>query len=108
MSSQLLEFENSGILRMIGRLSILDATEGIINHEIDISVVTLVGSLLEYAKGAYDDQYAVDVAALKLDGDGVKVVSATRVEGVGILTISLTAPFKDETVTIRIPHGAYS
>ncbi len=108
MGSSLMEFENSGILRMIGRLSLLDETDGIVNHEKKISVMTMVGSLHEYAKGAYDDQYAVDVAAAKLDGDGIEVVSATRVEGVGILTISLTAPFKNETVTIRIPHGAYS
>ncbi len=108
MSSNLLELENSGILRMIDRLSVLDRTSGIINHTDIAPVVSLVGSLQGYAKGAYDDNYAVDVASSVLNGDGIKVISATRVDGIGILTIELTAPFESETVTIRIPHGAYN
>ncbi len=107
MSSNLLELENSGILRMIDRLSVLDRTSGIINHTDATPVTSFVGALTQYAKGAYDDQYAVDIASRKLNGEGVKVLSATRVNEIGILTIELTAPFESETVTIRIPHGAY-
>ena len=107
MSSSLVEFENSGILRMINRLSVLNTTSGIINHTDEISIVSLVGSLLQYANGAYDDDYARLIAAGVLDGDGVKVLSATRVDKIGILSIELTAPFEVEVVTIRIPHGAY-
>ena len=107
MSSRLLDFEGSGILRMIDRLSVLDKNSGIINHTDTIRITSLVGSLIEYAKGAYDDSYAVNIASDALDGDGIKVLSATRVNNVGILSIELTAPFESETVTIRIPHGAY-
>ena len=107
MSSSLVEFENSGILRMIDRLSILNGTNGIINHTSKISSASLVGSLIQYANGAYDDEYARVISADVLDGDGVKVLSVTREDKIGILSIELTAPFESEIVTIRIPHGAY-
>ena len=107
MSSRLLDFENSGILRMIDRLSMLDRNLGIINHTNNIPITTLVGSLIQYAKGAYDDSYAKTILADVIDGDGIKVISSTRVDNVGIHSIELTAPFESETVTIRIPHGAY-
>ena len=107
MSSRLLDFENSGILRMVERLSILNRTAGIINHIDDIPITSLVGSLIEYANGAYDDNYAKTISADVLDGDGVEVISVTRSNNIGILSIELTAPFESETVTIRIPHGAY-
>lgn len=107
MASKLIDYENSGILRMIERLSILDRTSGIIRHTNSISVTSLVGSLTQYAEGAYDDEYARTIAASALDGDGIRVVSVARANSIGILTIELTAPFESETVTIRIPHGAY-
>ena len=107
MSSRLVEFENSGILRMIDRLSVLNGTSGIINHISKISSASLVGSLIQYANGAYDDEYAKIISADVLDGDGIKVLSVTRENSIGILSIELTAPFESEIVTIRIPHGAY-
>ena len=107
MPSSLLEFESSGILRMIDSLSVLDPNDGIINHTDDIPISTFVGSLLHYASGAFDDDFARIIAGNELNGNGIEVLSATRDNGIGILTIELTAPFQKETITIRIPHGAY-
>ena len=107
MSSSLVKFENSGMLRMIDRLSALDPNNGIINHTDDIYIASFVGSLTHYAEGAYDDDYARIVAGKMLDSDGIKVLSASRSNGVGLLSIELTAPFEVEVVTVRIPHGAY-
>ena len=107
MSSSLVKFENSGILRMIERLSILDPNNGIINHTDDIYIASFMGSLMHYAEGAYDDSFAKTVAGNALNGDGIEVLSVTRSENIGIYSIELTAPFETEIVTIRIPHGAY-
>lgn len=108
MASKLAEFESSGILRLIDALSILDKNNGIINHINTIPLASLAGSLIQYAKGAYDDDFARTIASEALDGNGIKVLSATRANEIGVLSIELTAPFKSETVTMRIPHGAYT
>ena len=107
MSSNLAELENSGILRMIDRLSIMEKNSGVINHEDYIPPVSFVGSLIEYARGAYDDEYGKNILANRIDGSGITVLSATRNENIGMFTVELVAPFESKTVTIRIPHGAY-
>ncbi len=107
MASELVRINNSGVYKMLERLSALDPRKGIIEERTPILRNSLAGLIAGYGAGAYSDKYAKEILGAAINGEGVTTVGATRLDGVATMSVLLKSSFSSETFEINIPHGAY-
>jgi hypothetical protein len=104
--SDLTKLELSGVLRKLSILNSLDSKNGISGKE-DPAIVKRLSGLTSFARGAYNEAYGLDVMNKIIEGDGVKAISAVRLNGVATFTLSVVSVFYDRTILVEFPQKDY-